>query len=308
MNRLLIFYVRAARRKAITVARAEALALLGSLDATAAPGGPLSERGGIFWISCPSGSVGAASTLLPFLGYTEAVDLLQPAGATLPDGVRSAPGVARKVQWRRETFELARLYSEDPEQARQEAPDRRVFLYEDSSGRVRPVQGYRGDGAATSRRGLPVCDARLLVNLVQPAPGSRFLDPFAGIGGLVREAAARRLSVFSIDIDPSLRHGLASMGSFHIVADARQLPFQDGYFEGAATEPPYSSETGSLVPEALAEMARVVCRGGRVAMLCAEWQTEAARETAVRLGLSAALDSPVNRKGLNVHLLVWTRW
>ena len=50
---MLIFYLRPARCKARGVAMMEALSLLRDLHVVAPPGGPLSEQGGVFWITAP---------------------------------------------------------------------------------------------------------------------------------------------------------------------------------------------------------------------------------------------------------------
>ena len=190
---------------------------------------------------------------------------------------------------------------------REMAPDRRVFLHESSAGQVRRVRGYRGSEAPLTHRALPVADARLLVNLVHEARPGLLLDPFAGAGGIVLEALANRWKVVSADIDPSLRHGLADLGAHHLVADARALPLLDGGVQAAATEPPYDHATGRLVALALTELARVVRRDGRIAVLCAGWQAAQARAAAGELGLRSYLDVAIERKGTDVVALAWRR-
>jgi SAM-dependent methyltransferase len=211
------------------------------------------------------------------------------------------------VRWRSKPFQFVRLYEEDPECARENAPDRRVFLLEQSSGDVRPVRGYRGDGQALSRRGLPVYDARLLVNLTGARPGDRLLDPFAGIGGLVQEARASGCRVYSLDIDTSLRFGLAQFGAKHVVGDARALPFPENSMDAIATEPPYDDEALPAVVQSLGEMARVLRPDGRLTMLCTLAQAQALRPIAASLSLETWLDEDVDRKGLPCVLLAWRK-
>jgi hypothetical protein len=288
----LIFHLRPARRRALTTATAEALCLLRDLGAAVAQGGPLSEQGGVFWLTLPVEALESARARLPRLGYSYAVDLLEPAHG------------AGDVRWRGRSYRLVRLYEEDPGELRAAAPDRRTFVLE-SGGEARPVRGYRGGSRPLSRRGLPVIDARMLVNLVSPVSGATFLDPFAGAGGVVLEALASGYRVLSCDIDPSLRHGLSAFGAAHCVADSRRLPFASDSIDAIATEPPYEPEADEAVRASLGEMARVLRPGGRIAVLCAARQAGALREQATLLGLGPVHHAPIDRKGTPCAVLAW---
>jgi SAM-dependent methyltransferase len=292
---VLVFHLRAARGRARAAAVAEALALLHDLAPSAPAGGPLSERGGVFWVELPERHLAAATARLPRLGYTTAVDRLVPATGTA------------EVRWRRRPWRLARLWTEDAADLREAAPDRREFLFEAGGGPVRPVRGYRGGGGPLTRRGLPVCDARLLVNLVAPAGPGRLLDPFAGVGGVALAARAAGWTTVTADLDPGLRHGLGRIGPAHLVADARALPLRSGSLDAAATEPPYDREVGPLAAQALEELHRLLRPGGAAAVLGAAWQAAGLRATAAGLGWEVALDCPVDRKGLEVVALAWRR-
>jgi hypothetical protein len=291
---VLVFHLRAARRRAGAAAVAEALALLHDLAPSAPAGGPLSERGGVFWVELPERHLAAATARLPRLGYTIAVDRLVPAAGP-PD-----------VRWRGRPWRLLRLYEEDAAGHRERAPDRREFLFGAGGGPVRPVRGYRGGGGPLTRRGLPVCDSRLLVNLVAPAGPGRLLDPFAGVGGVALEAGAAGWTTVTADLDPGLRHGLGRIGP-HLVADARALPLRSGSLDAAATEPPYDPEVGPLADQALAELHRLLRPAGAAAVLCAAWQAAGLRAAAAGLGWEVVLDCPVDRKGLEVVALAWRR-
>lgn len=188
------------------------------------------------------------------------------------------------------------------------APDRRAFLVEKEAGVVQAVRGYRGDGGPTSRRGLPVCDARLLVNLVGPLkPGMCFLDPCAGVGGLLIEARATGCHVFGADIDPFLRHGLAALCDEHHVADLRSLPYPDASIDAAATEPPYHPSATKAVVGALGELNRVLKPGGCLAVLCAAHQAAPLRARATDLSFVSFLDAPIDRSGTDVAVLAWEK-
>ena len=304
---LLIFYLRPARVKARAVAVMEALSLLRDLRAGAPVGGPLSEQGGVFWITVPANALETALTRLPRLGYTCAVDLLE-AEEGDPRSVERAQGSqVRLVRWQRKLYRLVRVYEEDAEVMREKAPDRRAFLLKTGEGEVRSIRGYRGDGQPLSRRGLPVYDARVLVNLAGAGEGIRLLDPFAGIGGIVIEALAGGCIVTSADCDPALQEGLAHLGADHYVADASCLPFASETFDAIATEPPYAEQAKRTVIAALSELHRVLKQDGRLAILCAASQADDLRREAVSLGLKLFLDAPVNRKGLDVVVLVWQK-
>jgi hypothetical protein len=229
---------------------------------------------------------------LPRLGYSTAVDLVEARGR----------GRGRDPGWR-----LVRLHTEDAAGHREQAPDRREFLVDAGDGRVRPVRGYRGDGQALGRRGLPVCDARLLVNLVAPAGPGLLVDPFAGVGGVALAAGAAGWKVVTADRDPALRHGLDRLGLGRLVADARRLPLRPSSVDAVATEPPYDPSVGPLAAEALEEVARLLRPGGATAWLCAAWQAPGLRAAAAGLGLAVALDTPVDRKGTPVAALAWRK-
>ena len=296
----LVLHLRTSRAKARSAAAAEALTLLGDLGASAPAGGALAEGGGVFWIDLPATALEAAQARLPRLGYTIAVERLGPPVA----GTRTR----LPVRWRHHYYSLTRLYEEEPETARQSAPDRRKFLLETHGGHVREVAGYRGAGGPLSKRALAVCDARLLVNLVfTPEPGAILLDPFAGAGGIVREARAGGWQVISLDCDPALRFGLAHLATLHCAADARNLPLANECLEAVATEPPFDRQVEALLPTALSEMWRVLKPRGRLALLCAAWQAEVFRPHASALGLRCILDCPIDRKGLGCVVLAWEK-
>ena len=297
---LLIFHLRPARRDARATATAEALSLLGDLSASAPAGGPLSDQGGLFWISLPTDALERARERFPLLGYTNAVDILEPVA-------RGSSYHALSVRWRRRTYLLIRLYEEEPGAVRESAPDRRTFTIEDSGGTVRVVRGYRGGSGPLSRRGLPVPDARMLVNLARAERGGAFLDPFAGAGGIIIEARERGYRVLSCDLDPALRYGLTALGAAHAIADASRLPYRPASIDAIATEPPYEPEADGAVIAALGEMGRILRTGGRMAMLCAARQADGIRGRAGSTGLSLCHDSPINRKGLDCAVLAWEK-
>lgn len=303
---LLIFYVRNSRIKAMDCAIQEALFLLRDFEPVALPGGPMGDTRGLFWIEIPSHLLNDAADLLPRLGYSYAVDFLEylPGVSRPPKSKKSVPNI---VRWRGDWYQLTRIYEEDEKELRDRAPDRRLFAIETEEDDVRLIRGYRGDGGDMSRRGLAVHDARMLVNLVHTKRGATFLDPFAGVGGIVLEAIDSGYRVFSCDNDPILRPGLERFGSIHYVCDSRQLPFDDESIDIIATEPPYDPKATPVVVEALSEMFRVLKPGGKLSMLCALHQAEALSETAKYLRLETRFETRIDRKGMDCAVFAWEK-
>ncbi len=93
-------------------------------------------------------------------------------------------------------------------------------------------------------------DARLLVNLSGVLPGERFLDPFAGAGGILTEAAAVGADAYGLDIVEDMVLG-ASMNLAHYGlratlarGDARNIPWSG--FDAIATDVPYGRSSKVL--------------------------------------------------------------
>lgn len=300
---LLICRIRDARRRAREAAIAEVLCLLRDLGADPARGGPLGEQPGVFWVALPPGARERAVERLPRLGYTAAVDVAEPLDRP-PAGQGTGQAA---VRWRGAWYRLARAYEDDPVALRERAVDRRTFVLETEAGGRRAVRGYRGSSAPTGRRGLPVIDARLLVNLVfDPALGT-LVDPFAGVGGVVIEALAAGWRCVSTDIDPALRFGVQCFGGRHCLADARALPLRPRSIDAVATEPPYDPGADEAVRAALRTLYDALRPEGRMALLCAARQASLLRQEAEALGFVPYLDTPVDRKGTEVVALAWQR-
>jgi SAM-dependent methyltransferase len=294
---VLICHLRPARRKARLLAQGEALALLETFAARPLDGGPLSESGGVFWVEIDAGDIEPARLRLPLLGYTTGVQTLVP--------VLGRQGA--DLRWRGVDYTLETLYEEDPALAREAAPDRRPFLGR-VSGELRQIKGYRGDGSALSRRVLPAYDARMLANLAVGGGRGSALDPFAGVGGILLALARPGVALVSVDIDPWLGHGLARLScGRHQTADARHLPFGDGSVAAIATEPLFDPEADEAVVASIAELARVLAPGGRLALICAARQSSMLGAAAGAGGLVAVLRSALDRKGTECGVFLWEK-
>ena len=300
---ILIFRVRRARLKAMKAAVAEALSLLAQFQPILLPGGPLGDQPGLFWLQMQENDIRAALDRLPLLGYSFAVDKVE---FNASKAKRKGRKIASTPTWRGRPFDLESLYNEDSDELREQAPDRRSFLLQDEDGSLKEVRGYRGDSGQLSRRGLPVADARLLANLAFVREGGRLLDPFAGAGGIVLAALGLKQEVFSLDIDPFVKWGLQHQGALHCVGDARNLPFRDGTFDSVATETPFEVDS-CVMADAMDEIARILRPGGHAALMVVERQADSVRERARRSGLTTMIDIPIDRKGLDVIVLAWTK-
>ena len=112
---------------------------------------------------------------------------------------------------------------------------------------------------------------------------------------------------YSTDVDPRLAPGLADLGSYHSVADARQLPFPAGFFDAIATEPPYDQTDGNVAAQAIPGLARVLNSSGRMSMLLADWQAEGALMAAEKVQMKSLVSCRIDRKGLDCTALVWEK-
>jgi tRNA (guanine10-N2)-dimethyltransferase len=123
---------------------------------------------------------------------------------------------------------------------------------------------------------MPPKIARCMVNLARATPGSIFVDPFCGVGGILIEAAVVGCKVVGIDANTrmlrgarrNLRHfNLDALG--YVNADARTPPI--GGVDAVATDPPYgrgSSTMGvkmtTLIKEFLEHASNLLTRGGHL--------------------------------------------
>lgn len=122
-------------------------------------------------------------------------------------------------------------------------------------------------GEAYDRISESITDAiEHAVNRVWPTPGERFLDVATGTGWTARRLAARGAKVTGVDFGAGVIEAakrIAPAIDFR-VGDAEALEFGDGEFDAA------TSTFGVMFvarPEAAAaELARVVRRGGRIAL------------------------------------------
>lgn len=300
---LLIAHQRESRIKAKKVAEAELLHLLQDFKPRLLSGGPFGEKSGIFWIEIHSPEhPDQLRTALNRLGYSKLIELFVPIPEE--DWRKKDP---RLVRWKKKPYRLETIYNEENAELLQYAPDQRFFRIKDQNGEVSAIKGYRGDGNPLSRRGLPVCDARVLVNLVINKNTRKLLDPFGGVGGILLEAAAKGIQTTSIDIDPFLEIGLAEISDHHIVGNAASIPLEDCSIDAVATEPPYHDSALEDILLSISEIFRLLKPGGQLSMLCGERQVEDLKRKSEQVGFETIIDYPINRKGTACHLFLWKK-
>ena len=151
-------------------------------------------------------------------------------------------------------------------------------------------------GAAYDRISFGLSDTiSHAVQLLWPLPGERILDIGTGTGWAARLAARRGAQVTGVDIAPGML-GAAEILSRHLQpqprfqrAPAEDLPFEDGSFDGVIST--YGVIFSPDPSAAIAEMARVLRRGGRLVL--ATWADEPEGYIARFFGLIARFsDAP----------------
>jgi hypothetical protein len=183
------------------------------------------------------------------------------------------------------------IYVQDAEGLLAESPDKRGFEVK-QHGTTRLAVGHR------SHRALSILDARYLLNIADPKPTDRILDPFAGYGGIVRETKRRKLDVVASDIDKSLSPGLAGLDpTIASVADARDLPLPREHFDLIITEPPFRSVYRQAVLASLPELRRVLKPDGRIVLLIAMDMCEAVQSIFERMNATVEIAGVIPRGG-----------
>ena len=124
-------------------------------------------------------------------------------------------------------------------------------------------------------------EARVVVNLARVPLGGSILDPFAGSGAILLEAAALGYSAFGVEVKGwvarGARRNLNAFGlgglSEVIAADSRRLPLRCR-IDGVVTDPPYGKSTtlvggrrSELVDAVIGELLDSMERGRRAVVI-----------------------------------------
>jgi demethylmenaquinone methyltransferase / 2-methoxy-6-polyprenyl-1,4-benzoquinol methylase len=138
--------------------------------------------------------------------------------------------------------------------------------------------------------GLDQSWRRATVAALALPPGSLLLDVACGTGDLTRLAQRRDFQVIGADLSGGMLTANRS-GAPLLQADCSQLPFADGTFDGLVCG--YALRNFTDLAGALAETARVVRPGGRVAIL----EVDAPRSALLRTGYDIWFKKVVPRLG-----------
>jgi hypothetical protein len=298
-KQILIFRIKPSRIKARELALLEIKSFLGGLKySEVVTGGPLSTEKGVLAAYLPKDA--DIDALIPDfhkLGYIEKVEIMEPVQNKSKNSIK----------WKGQFYDLDSIYEEDRETVREQAPDKRPFLLPDPTGKLRYVNGYRGNGTDTGRRALPVEDCKMMLNIANAKQGQKVLDPFGGGGGIVFAAKQSGLKMYSSDIDQILQHGLRDYGAEHSVASVEKLPFDSRFFDAVVTEAPFDENTTPIVAKGLEELVRVTTSKASIVMMTGENQADTIRNKAMSLNLEAYIDQQLNRKGTPVHIFGWKK-
>ena len=127
---------------------------------------------------------------------------------------------------------------------------------------------WSAGGAAYDRISRQIADLiEHCVDRLDPRPGERILDLATGTGWTARRLHARGARVIGGDIAAGLLDAARSMSPAEIEfqhVDAERMPFADGQFDALAST--CGVQFATRPADAADEIARVVKRGGRIAL------------------------------------------
>ncbi len=129
----------------------------------------------------------------------------------------------------------------------------------------------------TASAPLEITLSRLLLNISKVDTGSRVLDPFSGVGGILFEA--RMLGAYTIGVDLVERYLKVQKKNINdidqILSDSSYIvPFRENSIDAIVTDPPYSKlsiidiDIDMLYRNLSKICSRVLKKGSRVAISC----------------------------------------
>jgi demethylmenaquinone methyltransferase/2-methoxy-6-polyprenyl-1,4-benzoquinol methylase len=134
---------------------------------------------------------------------------------------------------------------------------------------------------------------RVALESIRVAPGDRLIDLACGTGDLAELATSMGAEVFAIDFAREMLRAAKRRGirAQWIQADAERIPLPDG--SATCLTCGFALRNFSSLPKVLAETARVLEPGGRIALL----EVDRPRNGVIRLGHSVYFERIVPRLG-----------
>lgn len=303
---LLVCRLRSSRNKAKHLAILEMATVLEPVDGIFIFNGPLGDVRGLISFFVKPGSDSGLIERLKTVGYCNRFYKLD---FTLqhPDVTDEIKSI-NKYRWKGYEFNVVRFFHQCKIKYQEQSVSNREFAIYQGGNSIKYVTGYRGDGSEAGRRGLPIEDTRMMVNLACPHSINSLLDQFAGSGGIIYTAKTIRQSLFTIsaDIDRVVEPGLKMYSDLHYTCDARQINLKSNMVDAVVAEIPFSPRYTQIAIDAFLHILPSISQHGKLVCMCHTNQTEPIKQ-ALKHQLYLLLDADINRKGTPVSLLVWSK-
>ena len=304
---LLVCRIRTSRKKAKRLAVFELSTVLSQVGGIFVFNGPLGDVSGLVSFFVPKTLDGELVSILKTVGYCDKYYKL--------DFTLEKPGATNEIKsvneyfWKGRRFNVIPFYIECKKQYQKQSVNNRMFAIYQEDGTVKHVKGYRGDGSEAGRRGLPLEDAKLMVNLVKPMSIRTLMDPFAGGGGILHAAKLINPSLYliSADIDKLLEPGLSMYADKDYSCNARKVDLGDKKVDPVVTEIPFSENYTPVAIEAFYNLLPNLSDNGKLLVMCHAGQTNHIKKNMEKSNLFLIVDKKVNRKGTPVNILLWSK-
>ncbi len=304
---VLICQMRTSRNKAKQLAVLEMSTVLSEADGIFIQNGPLGDVKGLFSFFIKKNCNHRLKQILRTTGYCNKFYML--------DFTLQNPDIADDIKsmnpliWKGLKFNIIHFYLQSEEEYKEKSSHNRVFAIYQSDNTVKYVRGYRGDGSEAGRRGLPLEDARLMVNLAEPYRIKKLLDPFAGGGGIIHAARDINNTLYriSIDIDRTLEPGLRIYSDKHYICDSREADILEKPVDAIVTEVPFSANYSETIIQVFYHLSEAVSESGKILCMCHIDQFPAIKAAWLHMGYYLLIGKEVNRKGTPVVVSLLSR-
>jgi len=304
---IMVCLLRPSRNKAKQLAILEMSVILSAVDGTFIANGPLGDVKGLISFFIKKDKDDELKTLLKTTGYCNKFYKLDFSlqGPNFTEEIKSI----NDYTWKGLKFNVIPFYEQSDEEYKEQCIENRLFAIYKSDKSVKYVKGYRGDGSESGRRGLPLEDARLMVNIANPNSIRSLLDPFAGSGGILYAARCIQSSLFlvSIDVDKTLEPGLKMYSDAHYSCDACKVDIVERPIDAIVTEIPFSPNFTSTVIKAFYHLKDVLSENGKILCMSHVDQFPQIKEALQDMNFYILMFREVNRKGTPVVISFWTK-